>query len=248
MSTPSGSGITRGGVGLYAPILGYLRQQEPGTLLDIGTGNSMFLPAMKEIGWDVKGTEIDSEIVETFRDEHGIELGYGELEDIGYDDESFDAVTILGVLEHIRQPQAFMDEVTRILKPGGVLCLYIFNRGAEASLLGRYWGGFDVPRHLFSYSTRSLTRLLERSGLRVTGGHHQPISFLPFFLVWLAMRTRNRIGRSASATFPTSLPRPLRLLNTPVGRIMASMKHSSSLYVFARKPGAVPQPAGAGPA
>jgi hypothetical protein len=60
-----------------------------------------------------------------------------------------------------------------LLQPGGDLVLQVPNvRSWQASLLGRYWGGLDVPRHLIDYSDRSLIALLARCGFAVVAVNH----------------------------------------------------------------------------
>jgi ubiquinone/menaquinone biosynthesis C-methylase UbiE len=70
-----------------------------------------------------------------------------------FDDGTFDAVFMMEVLEHVTEPQNALDEVFRVLKPGGVLVLsvpfifplhdepydfYRFTKGGLAYLLRRY--------------------------------------------------------------------------------------------------------------
>lgn len=223
----------------YQPVVDLMVKMKPGRVLDIGTGNSPFLPNMKSLGWDVCGTEMDEETIEDFRSQHQIDLFHGEVEDAGYADDSFDVVTIMGVLEHVRDPLSLIKEVARILKDDGLLCLYCFNRGFEARLLGKYWGGFDVPRHLYSFPYQALEKLLRINGFGIETCSYHPVSFLPYFVLWAGVRTKNRIKGSREATFPRFLPKPVQLLNVPVGKLLAIMHSSSSIYVFARNNGQV---------
>jgi hypothetical protein len=60
-----------------------------------------------------------------------------------------------------------------LLREDGDLVLQVPNvRSWQARLLGRYWGGLDVPRHLVDYSDRSLVALLEREGFEVQAVNH----------------------------------------------------------------------------
>lgn len=225
-------------LGHYQPVVDLMLKRKPGRVMDVGTGNSPFLPTMKNLGWDVFGTELDRETVEDFKNQHQIDLFYGELEDAGYDGGSFDVVTIMGVLEHVRDPFALTKEVSRLLKDDGLLCLYCFNHSFEARLLGKYWVGFDIPRHLYSFPYRSLEKLLEENGFAIEECNYHPISFLPYFAVWASMRLKNRLKGSREATFPPLfLPKPVLLLSKPLGVLLAKMRASSSVYVFARNDG-----------
>lgn len=223
----------------YRPVIDFLTgDRGTGRVLDVGTGNSSFLPLMKERGWDVHGTEIDSSHREFFQEEYGIDLYIGELETAGFEPESFDAVTVMGVLEHIPHPKQFMEEANRVLKPGGLVGLWCFNRGVEASLLGRYWPGFDVPRHFHSFSRKTLTALLNETGFEVVGYYYRPVSYSLYGLIWAAKTAKNRLFRGQQPTFVSRLPRPLELLNLPLAKLLAKIESSANIYLFARKTGA----------
>lgn len=224
----------------YQPVIDFLARRSPGRILDIGTGNSPFLPAMKERGWETFGTEIDAGLVDYYRSRYGIEIFEGELEDAKLSSESFDAVTIMGVLEHVPYPRLLLEEAGRILKPGGVIILWCFNRGAEADLLGRYWLGFDTPRHFYSFSSKTLGRLLAVSGFEVTDSYYRPISYLAHSGVWAARRFRDRLlGREPAAWVP-NLPAFLQKMSLPLGWVLARRESGSNVYLFARKAGRAP--------
>lgn len=219
----------------YRPVIEFLTKGPPGRLLDVGTGNSPFLPLMKERGWEVMGTEIDADLVEHFRKEEHIQLFHGELEDAQYESESFDAVTIMGVLEHVPDPRRVLEEAARIIKPGGVLCLWCFNRGFETKILGRFWPGFDAPRHFYSFSYKTMDHLLRETGFEVVGNYFRPLSYFFYTGIWAAKRVRNRLRHNKRATYVLRMPLPLELAGRFLGTALAKRKSSSNMYIFARK-------------
>lgn len=223
----------------YQPVIDFLETREPGRILDIGTGNSPFLPIMKEKGWEVTGTEINGGLVELFRQEHQIEVFHGELQDAGFEDDSFDTVTLLGVIEHVPDPRLLLEEVSRIVKDDGCLALWCFNRGVEAKVLGKYWLGFDTPRHLYSFSYDNMTRLLDDVGFELKGSVFRPISYASYSSVWAFDRLRNRFRKEEERvpTYRLRLPKSLEILSRPIGKIMAKRKTSSNMYLFAEKIG-----------
>lgn len=237
---PCRSGREAQMMGHYQPVVDAMMRMPPGRVLDIGTGNSPFLPTMEGLGWDVSGTEVDGVLIEEFHREHHIDLFGGDLQDAGFETGSFDVITIMGVLEHVSDPYSLMQEASRILKNGGLLCLYCFNRGLEARLLGRFWVGFDVPRHLYSFSYLALEKLLTVNSFHIEACTYHPVSFFPYFVSWAGMRAKNRLTRSGKPTFPPlNLPRAVDRLNVPVGKLLASLRASSSIFVFARNNGGV---------
>lgn len=219
----------------YRPVIEYLSRLKSGRVLDVGTGNSSFLTVMRDRGWEVAGTEVDESLVEYFRNRHGIELFLGQLEDAGYPAGSFDAVTMFGVLEHVPDPASLLGEVSRILKDDGVFCLWSFNRDIEARMLGRYWPGFDPPRHFYSFSRETLTRLLDRAGFQVEPVIYPRISYLPYSAVWAAKRAKGLMIGGGQPAYVLTLPRWLDLLSRPLARILSASGRSSNLYIFARK-------------
>jgi SAM-dependent methyltransferase len=220
---------------LYQPVIDYLdSNQTQGRLLDIGTGNSLFLPVMRDRGWEVFGTELNRRLVEKFQTEHGIGLHYGDLASAGFPEGSFDAVTMFGVIEHVSDPVALLRRIAALLKDDGVICLWSFNRSIEARLLGRYWPGFDPPRHNYSFTRKGLTELLGNAGFRVSS-----VVFPRTFMTANALH-RAVLGASSRVTGrPTSggsarhLPMPLRIASYPFSWLLSRSGCSSSLYMFA---------------
>jgi SAM-dependent methyltransferase len=144
----------------------YLDDLPPATLLDVGCGDGSFAASMRERGWTVRGTEFDPAAARTAEAAHGIAVDVGELSAIGYPGGSFDAITARHVLEHVREPVAFLAECWRILKPGGRLVLVTPN---VESLGHRHfadrWRGLEQPRHLFLYGSASLRALFGKIGI-----------------------------------------------------------------------------------
>lgn len=223
----------------YQPVIDFLNGMEPGRLLDVGTGNSPFLPAMKAQGWDVSGTEVDAGLVEHFMHEEGIALFHGELEDAGYDSGSFKAVTVMGVIEHVPDPLRLLQEAARILEDDGILAMWCFNRSLEARLLGRYWLGFDTPRHLYSFSFRTMLKLLSETGFRFEESLFRPVCYFSYSILWAISRVRNRMRpvEKREPTFRLDLPRSLEIVSRPVAKGLARRRWSSNMYLFASKTG-----------
>jgi len=149
----------------------------PGRLLDVGCGTGIFLDTMRRHGWQVQGVELNARAAQYSRDRLGLDVFAGPLEQAHYPDDTFDVVTLWDVLEHLPSPSAALQTFRRILKPDGLLVLRVPNAGSlDARLFGRYWAGWDLPRHYFAYKQQSARRLLDQSGFKVLkvsyeGGH-----------------------------------------------------------------------------
>lgn len=142
--------------------------REGGRMLDIGCGNGRYLLEMKNLGWQAQGVEFNDTAVKICRD-HDLEVHQGDLHSASFADNSFDLITARHLIEHVPNPAEFIAEVTRILKPGGMLNLRTPNRGSLGrTLFRKYWFGNEIPRHLFLYNIDALDRLTSTTGLKRT--------------------------------------------------------------------------------
>ena len=140
---------------------------EGGRLLDIGCGNGRELYKLKRMGWETYGVEINEEASERARSE-GLWVFTGDLFKANFPDQFFDVVRMSFVLEHLSNPRETLTEIKRILRPQGRIYISIQNtKSLNHWLFGERWFSLDVPRHLFSFSTETMKRLLSSLGLRV---------------------------------------------------------------------------------
>jgi 2-polyprenyl-3-methyl-5-hydroxy-6-metoxy-1,4-benzoquinol methylase len=146
----------------------WLNSLRPGKLLDVGCGNGQFLDRMRELGWGVIGVEPDKQAAKVARERLGLSIHEGLLEKIAFPDETFDAVTMNHVVEHLPDPINTLRECHRILKKGGRLVVTVPNIESLGHHLCREaWRGLEVPRHLFLFSLPTLRACVERSELQV---------------------------------------------------------------------------------
>jgi SAM-dependent methyltransferase len=139
-----------------------------GRLLDIGCGHGWYVKIMRDWGWDAMGVEADPDAARTGRELYGVPIRDGTLEGQRFPDASFDAVAIRHVFEHVPDPPATLQEIRRVLKPGGWLGMAMPN---GVSLASRWfqgaWRGACPPWHLHLFGPRSLRLVLLRAGFSV---------------------------------------------------------------------------------
>lgn len=146
-----------------------LPPQNGGRILDVGCGDGFFLRSVKHIGWEVHGIEMSEEAVHRAKNMGVEQMTQGTFDDASYPDNYFDVIRFWSVLEHIHDPVFTLAKVNRLLKPGGLLVLQVPNyQSAAARWAGPRWSAWDVPRHLYHFSYRSLKTLLEKSGFQTT--------------------------------------------------------------------------------
>jgi len=153
--------------GIAAPLTGLAVTVR---VMDVGCGSGDFLAFLKSKGWQVWGTEVNPGAVAMAKEKYGLTIFEGKLEEAAFEDEFFDVVTLYGVFDHIGQPIETLTEIERILKPGGLLVIFVHNLDClEARLFKSNWSCLHVPCHVFFYSPSTLRRLLEMSRFEVVG-------------------------------------------------------------------------------
>ncbi|MBN1583347.1 MAG: class I SAM-dependent methyltransferase [Anaerolineae bacterium] len=135
-------------------------------LLDVGTHVGVFVEVAQSRGWDAWGLEPSKWAVDIGR-KNGLNMIQGTLHDAELDPATFDVVTMWDVVEHLADPMADIQEVTRILKPGGIFCVHTMNVDSFfARLMGKRWPWL-VEMHLYFFSPKTLRAMVEKAGLKV---------------------------------------------------------------------------------
>lgn len=161
---------------LWQRFLRVLRSSCPsGRLLDVGCGAGTFLVEARELSYEVFGQEVADYFVEHCRTEHGLTIHADFLENLDLPDDSFDVVTAFDVIEHLPDPRAFVRQVRRLLKPGGVVMISTHDIGnLFARFYGVRWRYLHPIGHITYFTRETLGRLLNENGFRVlrVGGIH----------------------------------------------------------------------------
>jgi SAM-dependent methyltransferase len=145
-----------------------VRGVAPGKVLDIGCGRGLLLNKLRQRGWEAVGTELSEDAAAYARHYLKLPVFTARLEEIGFRSGEFDLIILWHVLEHMHCPLAALSEVSRLLKPGGMLVLSVPNFGSwEARWGRRHWFHLDVPRHLTHFTPRTLEGALRGVGLQV---------------------------------------------------------------------------------
>lgn len=139
-------------------------------LLDVGCSSGAFLLTARQLGFQVEGVEPSADAAQTAR-AAGLTVFTGYLEQAKFPDAAFDAVTLIEIVEHLRDASALLRECARILKPGGVILVTTPNAHSwTARAMGARWAGFSLNEmggHISFFNPRSMRILAARSGLEI---------------------------------------------------------------------------------
>ncbi|NVO31554.1 class I SAM-dependent methyltransferase [Hymenobacter sp. P5342] len=137
-----------------------------GKLFDYGCGTGHFLAAAKADGWQVAGWEPNPGAREEASRRVGQPIGRAGLVD--FQEASFDAITLWHVLEHVHELNDTLRQLIRLLRPGGTLVIAVPNvESLDAQHYGPDWAAYDVPRHLYHFSPKTMKLLLKKHRLQV---------------------------------------------------------------------------------
>lgn len=138
-----------------------------GRFLDVGCGSGRQLQAMRLLGWEVQGLDMDAAAVARVR-QLGLEVRQGDLLAASFAPASFDAASLLHVIEHLAEPARQLAECRRILRTGGWLVLVAPNIDALGHRwFGPDWRGLEPPRHLQLHSLAALTQAVRDAGFAI---------------------------------------------------------------------------------
>jgi 2-polyprenyl-3-methyl-5-hydroxy-6-metoxy-1,4-benzoquinol methylase len=189
----------------YAVYSQYAEQKTGRRVFDIGCGDGKFLEIFKKYGWECVGLE-PSEVSRTKAIQKGFtvyEMPFLELNsDIG----NFDMIFLDNVIEHINEPNPFVEKAFSLLNEGGIFVLKTPNSNSlnevmETIMLrtlphsmnngimrfikkyfsqgtGRVhrFGNLHPPVHLAIYNNKSMSTALMQAGFKQRNIHHFYVS------------------------------------------------------------------------
>jgi SAM-dependent methyltransferase len=114
----------RGGDRLEARFDAVLDLRLGELLLDVGCGGGHFLGRLRQAGHAGRLVGVDLEpalVRRASQDNDGVEFRQGNVLALPFEDETFDVVTVQFVLDHVSDRKRGLEEIRRVLKPGGRL-------------------------------------------------------------------------------------------------------------------------------
>ena len=142
--------------------------KKKGKVLDVGCATGFFLSIAREMGWAVSGVEISGYCCEYALRESGLKLHQDFFKDATDLGDHYDLVTMWDYLEHSFNPDLDIDRAREILAPAGFLAIATPDLGSlPAKIFKHRWIGFKEHEHLYYFTRKNLTELLEKKGFRI---------------------------------------------------------------------------------
>ncbi|MEO0560760.1 MAG: class I SAM-dependent methyltransferase [Chloroflexota bacterium] len=152
---------------------------QPGSgrkLLDVGCAAGFFIDEADRRGWQVEGLDVSGFAVEYVQEQYGHEAYNTSLLDAdNLEDESYSLLTMWDVIEHVPDPKANIERASELLHSGGVFALITPDVGSlVAKLTGKRWIGYKLSEeHVYYFSIRTLSRMLNEAGFDVVDIRHE---------------------------------------------------------------------------
>ena len=151
-------------------------------ILDVGCGTGANLELLAEFG-SAEGVDISADALSFCRQRGLSDVKQGEAEALPYDDQSFEVVAALDVVEHLDDDVAGLKEMYRVLRPGGRALLFV-----PAFMF--LWGvQDDISHHRRRYTLQQLREVVRAAGFEIERATYVNLTFfLPILIGRLLMK------------------------------------------------------------
>lgn len=179
-----------------------------GRLLEIGCGPGVDSIQLARCGFDVTAidlTENAIEVARQFARKRGLEIDFrvGNAENLAFESESFDYVYSFGVLHHTPDTERAVNEVHRVLKPGGVAFIMLYHTRSFVNLVHRLFRlPYESPKNLkdecpvvYTFTRTEAARLFEQFS-RIEIKSEYPFTYgLRFLTGWMPTPALRLLGQ-----------------------------------------------------
>jgi len=200
-------------------VANFIDNDSQKTILDIGCGTGDFLATCQKSGFLVTGIEPNQKAKKLTSSKVNSEI-YTDISEIT--SQKFDCITMWHVLEHVPNLEEYISNLKQLLKPNGTLIIAVPNyKSFDANYYGKFWAAYDVPRHLWHFSQKSISVLFRKENMKVI--KTIPMLFDSFYVSLLSEKYKS--GKS----------NPLKAFFIGLKSNMKAMKtkeYSSLIYVL----------------
>jgi 2-polyprenyl-3-methyl-5-hydroxy-6-metoxy-1,4-benzoquinol methylase len=156
---------------------------KPGnTLLDVGAASGIFLDLARKEGYEISGIEPSSFLVKEAESVYGLKLFRDTIENFR-PGEKFAVITLLDILEHVVEPDAFMDKIDTLLEKDGIIVIVTPDINSfTAKIAGKCWWHYRIA-HINFFNLESIIYLLNKHACQVVKKKRYAWHFSLFYLL-----------------------------------------------------------------
>lgn len=149
-------------------ILKKLHKLKPpgGKILDIGGYEGLFLYEARKFGWECFGVEPHIGGAKHAREKLKLDVRQCLLEQAGFEDSSFDVITMNATLEHVPNPSDIMKDLRRLIRNDGYILINVPVIPFYLNLIKAKWRMF-IPGHMYFFSDSSLEALMKKHDFKI---------------------------------------------------------------------------------
>lgn len=213
-------------------LLSVLERGLPGRtdldILDCGCGGGATMESLRRYG-RARGMELSREAV-AYNWERGRDVVEGSIEEMPFDDGSFDLALALDVIEHVPDDMRALGELSRVLRPGGSLMVTV-------PALRMLWSAHDVANgHYRRYTTGELRGRVQKAGFEIVTVTYFNTLLFPAILAARRLRGKGAGSDVGEVSEPLNslLERVFSSEAAVIGRV--GLPVGVSALCFARKP------------
>ena len=192
------------------------------SVLDIGCGTGDFLVVCQNNSWNISGIEpnISAKTIAESKLNITLKSDISQLKK-----QTFDVITMWHVLEHVPNLKEYISQLKKLLNPKGTLIIAVPNyKSFDAKHYGKFWAAYDVPRHLWHFSKKSIQLLFKKEKMEVV--KILPMKFDSFYVSLLSEKYKTKKSNPIKA-FSIGLLSNLKAKKTK--------EYSSLIYIIQNK-------------
>lgn len=198
-------------------------EKSTGSLLDFGCGTGEFLSHMALNNWVAFGVEPSDKARKKAEGLPGTKQLAGSLESLA--EKKYDIITLWHVLEHVPNPDLLLRKLKSLLNDDGLIFVAVPNHESyDGKHYGKYWAGYDVPRHFWHFSQTTLPQLFTQQNLSLQ--KIVPMKLDAFYVSLLSEKHKNK-GKHSFLS-------PLKAMSTGLksnAKAQKNLNFSSLIYI-----------------
>jgi 2-polyprenyl-3-methyl-5-hydroxy-6-metoxy-1,4-benzoquinol methylase len=133
-------------------------------VLDIGCYTGEFLEILNKRGADVYGLELQKDAVMIANKKLPGRVKEVDIMKYNFSREKYDIVSLIGVIEHVTDPNKLIKKCSKILNKNGIIFIQTPNSSSFLEkILGKYWPPYSPIEHIHLFGRKSLSFILKEN-------------------------------------------------------------------------------------